>query len=130
MLMDAFPAEWQDEFKFRQRAAAERKHRARQFAAVRTAKYGHMVLSPKGHECTAFVTLESEKIATHDKGKTWVFVNSGKARLTDSEAIRILRERFNEKWLQYLDSKRGKLVRKASIASHWGDTGTRVLSWV
>lgn len=130
-LLSCFPAEWQDDYKRRLEASKTRKFRAMQDAATETAKKGQMRFDVKGRSVLTIVTLGVEKLASADKGKTWYFVNSKKTRLLNSEAIRVLRERFDYQWQRYISSQRGgRIVRTESIAAHWGDTGKRVLSFV
>lgn len=130
-LLDHFPLEWQADYKRRVAASKTRKFRAMQDAAVKTAKQGQMRFDVKGRNVLTIVTLGVEKIASADKGRTWYFVNSKKTRLLNSEAIQILRERFNYQWPRYIDSQRGgKIIRNESFVAHWGDTGKRVLSFV
>lgn len=130
-LLDHFPLEWQADYKRRLEASKTRKFRAMQDAAVKTAKQGQMRFDVQGRSVLTIVTLGGEKLASGDKGKTWYFVNSKKTRLLNSEAIQILRERFNYQWQRYVNSQRGgKIVRTENIAAHWSDTGKRVLSFV
>lgn len=130
-LLSCFPAEWQDDYKRRLEASKTRKFRAMQDAAVKTAKQGQMRFDVQGRSVLAIVTLGVEKLASADKGKTWYFVNSKKTRLLNSEAIQILRERFNYQWPRYINSQRGgKIIRSESFVAHWGDTGKRVLSFI
>ena len=130
-LLSCFPAEWQDDYKRRLEASKTRKFRAMQDAAVKTAKQGQMRFDVKGRSVLAIVTLGGEKLASADKGRTWYFVNSKKTRVLNSEAIRVLRERFDYQWPRYINSQRGgRIVRTENIATHWGDTGKRVLSFV
>lgn len=130
-LLDHFPLEWQDDYKRRVAASKARNFRAMQNAATETAKKGQMRFDIKGRSVLTIVTFGVEKLASADKGKTWYFVNNKKTRLLNSEAIQILRERFNYQWQRYVNSQRGgKIVRTENIAAHWGDTGKRVLSFV
>lgn len=130
-LLSCFPAEWQDDYKRRLEASKTRKFRAMQDAAIETAKKGQMRFDVKGRSVLVIVTLGVEKLASADKGKSWYIVNSKKTRLLNSEAIQVLRERFNYQWPRYINSQRGgKIVRTENIAAHWGDTGKRVLSFV
>lgn len=130
-LLDHFPLEWQADYKRRVAASKTRKFRAMQDAATETAKKGQMRFDVQGRSVLTIVTLGVEKLASADKGKTWYFVNSKKTRLLNSEAIQILRERFNYQWQRYVNSQRGgRIVRTENIAAHWGDTGKRVLSFV
>lgn len=130
-LLDHFPLEWQADYKRRVAASKTRQFRAMQDAAVKTAKQGQMRFDVKGRSVLTIVTLGVEKIASADKGKTWYFVNSKKTRVLNSEAIQVLRERFNYQWPRYINSQRGgRIVRTENIAAHWGDTGKRVLSFV
>lgn len=130
-LLDHFPLEWQADYKRRVAASKARKFRAMQDAAIETAKKGQMCFDVQGRSVLTIVTLGVEKLASADKGKTWYFVNSKKTRLLNSEAIQVLRERFNYQWQRYVNSQRGgRIVRTENIAAHWGDTGKRVLSFV
>lgn len=130
-LLDALPSEWQDDFNRRVRAMRERERRSRQTSAIAAARKGEMRLDVTPRDVLAVVTYEGAKIASNDKGRTWYFVTGEKVRITEPEALRALRERFNEKWLRFLANRRGGTAKRSeNLAYHWGEKSDRVRSWV
>ena len=130
-LINALPLEWQNDFNRRIRASKERERRARQTSAIEIARKGAMRLDVAPRDVLAIVTYEGAKIASNDKGWTWFFVTGKKSRIVEPEALRVLRERFNEKWQRFLAAKRGGTAKRTeNLAYHWGEKSDRVRSWV